>query len=82
MLSDQEEMKLLPHSLFLLRRKGNKSCCCSEHTVVPRMCLGEDLSGRPMVPKETSQTSQDMRSFTQQIWTASFCFLEAEFIVV
>lgn len=46
MLSDQEEMKLLPHSLFLLRRKGNKSCCCSEHTVVPRMCLGGDLSGQ------------------------------------
>ena len=29
---------------------------------------------RPMVPKETSQTSQDMHSFTQQIWTASFFF--------
>lgn len=37
-----------------------------------------------MVPKETSQASQDMCSFTQQIQTASFFsfffFLEAELI--
>lgn len=92
MLSDWEEMKLLPHSLFLLRRKGNKSCCCSEqggNTYATEYGGTQDVSGRGLIwpdqwfpkkhPKHLKTCVLLLNKYRQHLFFLFF-FLEAELI--